>query len=134
MFVNVSHYKSYTRVRILQYAATASGVRKLKLVEHIGSARSNPELAVLRVKAKQRIVELLPQLSLLASVDTAEQAARTDTSRLRLSGAFAIGLWNVMGAVYDQLGYTSRGITETPGARSHSTAKEQTSHSPLPKN
>jgi transposase len=110
MFVNVSRYKSYTRVRILQYAVTAAGVRKLKLVEHVGSARSNPEIAVLRVKAGQRIVELLPQLSLLASVDAAEQAARTDTSRLRLSGAFAIGLWNVMGAVYDQLGLPAEGL------------------------
>lgn len=110
MFVNVSRYKGYTRVRIIRYAVTVSGVRKLKLVEHIGSAKSDPELAVLRVKAEQRIVELRSQLSLLSSIDAAEQAARTDTSRLRLGDAFATGLWNVMGGIYDRLGLPTEGL------------------------
>jgi hypothetical protein len=104
MFVNVSRYKTYTRVRILRYATTTTGTRKLELVEHIGSARSDPELAILCVKAEQRIVELRPQLSLLADMDMAEQAARSNASRLSLSGSFASGLWRVMGDIYDQLG------------------------------
>lgn len=110
MFVNVSRYKSYTRVRILRSVTTATGTRKLKLVEHIGSARSDPELAILRTKAEQRIVELRPQLSLLADMDTAEQAARSNASRLRLSGSFASGLWHVMGSIYDQIGLPTEGL------------------------
>ena len=110
MFVNVSRYKAYVRVRILRYATTAAGTRKLKLVEHIGSARSDPELAILRAKAEQRIVELRPQLSLLTDMDAAEQTARSNTSRLSLRGSFASGLWHVMGGIYDQLDLPTDGL------------------------
>lgn len=110
MFVNVSRYKTYTRVRILRYTATSTGARKTTLVEHVGSARSDTELAVLRAKAEQRIAELRPQLSLLAGIDDAEQAARSNASRLSLCGSFASGLWRVMGSIYDQLGLPTDGL------------------------
>jgi hypothetical protein len=110
MFVNVSRYKTYTRVRILRYATTGSGTHKLKLVEHVGSARSEPELAVLRVRAEQRMAELRPQLSLLAGIDATEQTARSDASRLSLGSPFASGLWHVMGSIYDRLDLPANGL------------------------
>ncbi|MEK7153166.1 MAG: IS1634 family transposase [Patescibacteria group bacterium] len=110
MFVEVSRYKTYMRVRILRKVPIPGGTSKRVLVEHIGSARSEPELAILRIRAEQRMAELLPQLSLLAGIDAAEQTARSDASRLSLSDAFASGLWNVIGGIYDQLDLPADGL------------------------
>lgn len=103
MYVNVSRYKGYARVRLMHKVLT-DGVRKTLLVEHIGSARSDPELAVLRTRAKQRLDELRLQLSLLTELESQADFQATDTSRLAISGSFASGLWQVMGGLYDQLG------------------------------
>jgi transposase len=103
MYVNVSRYKDYRRVRLMR-KVVVEGVPKTVLVEHIGSARSDPELAVLRVKAEERMAELRPQLSLLAKLEVRSQVQATDTSRLVMSGSFASGLWQVMGGQYDRIG------------------------------
>ena len=103
MYVNVSRYKGYRRVRLLR-KVVARGKPTTVLVEHIGSARSDPELAMLRHKANERLSELRPQLSLLAELEAQSQHQAADTSRLVVSGSFAQGLWQVLGGLYDNLG------------------------------
>lgn len=102
MYVSVSHYKTYIRVRIMHKVQCGSEW-KSRVIEHVGSARNSLELAVLKEKAQQRIAEMKPQLSLL---DMLTSSRHTDSAgkRLTLSGSFASGLWRVVGALYDQMG------------------------------
>jgi transposase len=103
MYVNISRHKTYTRVRLMR-KIIVDDKPKTVLVEHIGSARSLPELAVLRTRAQARIEELRPQLNLLAPIDAGLAQQSSDASRLTISGSFASGLWQVLGGVYDALG------------------------------
>mgnify|MGYP001586761643 FL=1 len=103
MYVNVSRYKRYHRVRLLR-KVVSRGKRQTVLVEHIGSARNESELVALRHKAHERLAALRPQLSLLTALDTQSHRQATDTSRLVVSGSFARGLWQVLGGLYDDLG------------------------------
>jgi len=73
------------------------GKWKRQVVEHIGSAKDETELKLLKAKAEQRLDELKPQrsLNLWPSIPT-----RSD---LQLSRPFAWGLWQVIGSIYDGL-------------------------------
>lgn len=99
MYLNVSHYKKYIRICILEKALVA-GKRVTRLVEHIGSARNETELAVLHVTAERRLAELRPQRSLL---DTIEQRLH-DPARLSITKSYAYGLWHIVGGLYDSVG------------------------------
>jgi transposase len=99
MYVAVSRYKDYTRVRILRKVKT-NNVWTSKLIEHVGSARDDTELALLRTRATQRMVELRLQLSLLDELETQKA---TGVSRVTVSSPFAYGLWSVMGGPYDRM-------------------------------
>lgn len=101
MYVAVSRYKQYTRVRILR-KVKAAGKWFGQFVEHIGSAHTAAELAVLRTKATQRLTELQVQLSLF---DKLTAQATTGTQRLVVSGSVAYGLWRVLGGLYDRIGF-----------------------------
>jgi transposase len=101
MYVHTSPYKNTWRVRILQ-KVTVGGGRKEKLVEHIGSARNKTDLLFLKEKAKQRIDELRPQLSLLDRLP--DPGTDSDRQPLELRDPFAYGLWQIAGGIYDQLG------------------------------
>jgi transposase len=100
MYVSVSRYKNYQRVRIIQ-KQKIDGVFKSKLVEHIGSARNETDLLFLKEKARQRIIELSPQLSLLD--ESSNPSTSSDSQPLELRDPFAYGLWQVMGGIYNQL-------------------------------
>lgn len=100
MYIHVSAYKNSWRVRILR-KITVAGVQKEKLVEHIGSARNETDLLFLKEKARQRIAELRPQLSLL---DESSRPSTQAPQPLELRDPFAYGLWQVMGGIYDHLG------------------------------
>ena len=63
MFVQTSRYKTYTRVRLVEFIRQ-DGKPTTHLIEHIGSARDDIELAVLKARAEARLRELAPQLSL----------------------------------------------------------------------
>jgi transposase len=99
MYLNVSRYKKYTRVRILE-KALVGGKRITRLVEHVGSARNETELAILRLTAEERLSKLRPQPSLL---DTLEQRLH-DPARLAITHSYAYGLWHIVGGLYDKLG------------------------------
>jgi len=100
MYIQVSQFKQYVRVRIVK--KVLSGTRwKVRLIEHVGSARSEAELSVLRAAAEKRIASLNPQLSLLGE---AKPSMENETSRLSISGSLAYGLWAVMGSLYDAIG------------------------------
>lgn len=96
MFVEVSQYRSVSRIRIMNQVKV-DGKWRRQLVEHIGSAKDDTELKLLRAKAEQRLDELKPQqsLELWPSMPT-----RSD---LQLSQPFAWGLWQVVGNIYDRL-------------------------------
>ena len=98
MYVSVSRYKNYQRVRIIQ-KQKIDGVFKSRLVEHVGSARSDAELLLLKEQARQRIIELTSQQSLLNLLP--------DTSKIEprqvLREPFSYGLWQVLGGLYDQI-------------------------------
>lgn len=100
MYITVSLYKRYIRVRILR-KVKLNNVWTSKLVEHIGSARDNTELALLYTRATQRLAELNLQLSLL---DELEIQKTTNLNRLTVNSSFAYGLWSVIGGLYDQIG------------------------------
>jgi len=99
VYLNISRYKKYTRVRILE-KVLIRGKRITRLVEHVGSARNETELAVLRITAKERLVALRPQRSLL---DTLEQQIH-DPARLTITHSYAYGLWHIIGGLYDGIG------------------------------
>jgi transposase len=99
MYVAVSRYKNYTRVRILRKVKVGNAWTS-KLVEHVGSSRDDTELALLRTRATQRMAELSLQLSLL---DELEIQKATGVSRVTVSSPFAYGLWSVMGSLYDRM-------------------------------
>lgn len=99
MYVSVSRYKTYTRVRIMD-KTRVGGKWLSRLVEHIGTAHNDTELALLREKAAQRIVQLKPQLSLL---DGLTSEAVSEDSHLVVSGSFAAGLWRIIGGIYDHM-------------------------------
>ncbi len=100
MYIHVSRYKQYTRVQIRK-KILVNGIRKTLHVEQIGSARDDTELALLRTRASQRLVELRVQLSLL---DALMEQQTTGTGRMTLSRPFAYGLWQILGGIYDQVG------------------------------
>lgn len=99
MYLNISRYKQYTRVRILE-KTLVGGKQVTRLVEHVGSARNETELAVLRFTAEQRLIKLRPQRNLL---DTLEQRLH-DPARLTITNSYAYGLWHIVGGLYDNLG------------------------------
>src|SRR5664279_2031163 len=101
MYVHVSSYKNSWRVRILR-KITVDGIRREKLVEHIGSARNKTDLLLLKEKARQRIAELHPQLSLLDGLS--RPGTNAIPQPLELRDPFAYGLWQIMGGTYDRLG------------------------------
>ncbi len=101
MYIHVSPYRNTWRVRILR-KVTVDGVRKEKLVEHIGSAGNKTDLLFLKEKARQRIIELRPQLNLLNGLP--DPSADPDPRPLELRDPFAYGLWQIMGGIYDQIG------------------------------
>jgi len=101
MYVKVSHYKKYIRVRIIS-KDYVNGVQKTKLIEHIGSARNETDLSFLKEKARQRIIELGPQQSLLNERSSPDVSNKPQPLELR--DPFVYGLWQVMGGIYDQLG------------------------------
>jgi hypothetical protein len=70
---------------------------KRQLVEHIGSAKDDTELKLLKTKADKRLDELKPQqhLPLWPGAES-----RAD---FQLSQPFAWGLWQVIGRIYDSL-------------------------------
>lgn len=102
MYITVSRYKTYIRVRIMN-KVQVDGKWKSYLVEHIGSVQNDTELVVLKEKAKQRIAELLPQLSLLDKLIPSSD----DTDRIVMSGSFASGLWQIIGEIYDRIGLSN---------------------------
>ena len=99
MYVQVSRYKHYTRVRIVKKLSIA-GKQVTKLVEHVGSARNETELSILRITAQKRLAELTPQRSLLDALDGIDH----DSSRITFRDYYAYGLWNIIGGLYDSLG------------------------------
>ncbi len=99
MYLNVSRYKKYIRVRILK-KTLVSGKRVTRLVEHVGSARNETELAILRSAAEQRLIKLRGQLSLL---DALNQQLH-NPARLAITNSYAWGLWYVIGGLYDSVG------------------------------
>jgi len=100
MYVQVSRFKQYTRVRIVE-KVLSDGKWKIRLVEHVGSARTEGELSVLRDTAKKRLESLKPQLNLLRGI---ENAADSHISRISIAGSHAWGLWTVVGGLYDSIG------------------------------
>jgi transposase len=98
MYVHVSRYKTYTRVRIVAYVRH-NGTSATRIIEHIGSARDDTELAVLKARAEARIRELSPQLSLLDLLPE----ARYQAPRMTIASSFAHGLWQIVGGCYDRL-------------------------------
>lgn len=99
MYLNISKYRKYVRVRILE-KVMIGGKRVTRLVEHVGSARNETELAVLRIAAEKRLIQLRPQFSLL---DRLEQHLH-DPARLSITNSYAYGLWSIVGNLYDKLG------------------------------
>lgn len=99
MYVHVSTYKKSTRVRILE-KVLIGGKRVTRLIKHIGSARNETELAVLRATAQKQLAEMRPQLNML---DALEQVAH-DPARLTITSSYACGLWHIVGDLYDELG------------------------------
>jgi hypothetical protein len=57
MFVEISKYRSVSRIRIMNQVKV-DGTWKRQLVEHIGSAKDDTELKLLKAKAEQRLEEL----------------------------------------------------------------------------
>lgn len=99
MYLSVSRYKKYTRIRILE-KIVVEDKRITRLVEHIGSARNETELAVLRATADKRLTELRPQRSLLEALDQ----TLYDPSRLSITNSYAYGLWSIIGHLYNSIG------------------------------
>lgn len=99
MYLNISRYKKYTRVRILK-KILIEGKRVTRLVEHIGSARNETELAILRVTAKRRLAQLRPQLNLLEALEKTLH----NPAHLSITNSYAYGLWNIIGGLYNGIG------------------------------
>ena len=97
MYVEVSRFGSYIRVRIVEKVVSSSGGWTKRLVEHIGSAHTSAEVAVLRSRAQERLVALKPQLSLFPAV-------KAPRERMSVSGSFCWGLWEIVGGLYDRMG------------------------------
>ncbi len=100
MFIEISKYRSASRVRIMNQVKI-DGKWRRQLVEHIGSARNDSELKLIKAKAEKRLDDLKPQQVLSLWSD-----ALTNTD-LQLSEPFAWGLWHVIGNIYDCLGLPS---------------------------
>lgn len=105
MYVHVSPYRGVTRVRIL-CKVLVNGVRRTRLVEHIGTTRDSDHLALLRVKAAERLAMLRPQASLFDTLSAPGNMTSPApyTPRVILGNQFAYGLWQVMGGLYDRIG------------------------------
>ncbi len=99
MYAQISRYKTYARVRLVEFIRH-DGKAATRLIEHIGSARNDTELAVLKARATARMRELSPQLSLL---DLLPQDGHIHP-RLTVGGSFAHGLWHIVGGCYDRVG------------------------------
>lgn len=99
MYIQVSRYKTYTRVRLVGYSRQ-QGKATTRLIEHIGSARDATELAVLQARAESRLRELAPQLSLLDLLLKDGQ----HQPRLTVASSFAHGLWQIVGGCYNRVG------------------------------
>lgn len=99
MYVQTSRYKTYTRIRLVEFIRVNSKPTT-RLVEHIGSARNDTELAVLQARAEARLRELAPQLNLLDLLPTGNGSP----PRLTIASSFAHGLWQVVGSCYDRVG------------------------------
>jgi transposase len=98
MYIEKSRYRTSTRVRIVRKVLVA-GFWKKQLVEHIGAAQHELDVALLVTQAEQTLVKLRrgEQLALRLT-------ARPPTSRLQRTGEY----WQLaeasLGGLYDRLG------------------------------
>lgn len=98
MYIERSKYRSSTRIRIIQKARVGS-IWKKQLVEHIGSAVAELDIAVLMAQAQQRLAELR-----LGDQLTLQLTSSSPVSQLQRTGEYWQLAEIALGGVYDRLG------------------------------
>jgi transposase len=106
--------KTASGATAVQIVEKRGGVRRI--VEHIGSAHTDAELAVLMQAARERLHEgqQVLDLDLGPDLDAGRASPDTSSSRGSLAGAVVVGtasqlLWDVLSDVYRRLGFDAVG-------------------------
>ena len=105
VFIDKSRYKETIRIRIMD-KQFEDGVRKKKLIRHIGTAKSELDLKFLNEKAKEVLYELKHKNQLAL-----EFPDQSDMTGLRTVGEYHQGADLVLGTLMDRIGISSPNLS-----------------------